>query len=70
MVGRAITDAIEDISGLLGDARKIVFVIIALSVVAFTAMGKLSSEQYMTVASMVFTYFFATKDEGKDNIVG
>lgn len=48
---------------LLSSASKIVFIMMALGVHAALFTGKISGEQYMVLAGMAFTFYFANKGE-------
>jgi hypothetical protein len=43
---------------ILNSASKIVFILIALSVIGAMFKGIISGEQFMVVASMVFAFYF------------
>lgn len=48
----------------MGSATKIVFILVAVALVAFTAMGKIESKDFMVLAMMVFTsYYRANKTD-------
>ena len=54
----------EVITSVMGSATKIVFIMIAGALVAFTAMGKIESKDFMVLAMMVFTaYYRANKTD-------
>jgi len=44
-------------------ASKIVFILIAVAVVAGMFIGKIDAKDFMVLASMAFTYYF-TRDRG------
>ncbi|MEI6529686.1 MAG: hypothetical protein WCN88_04840 [Candidatus Falkowbacteria bacterium] len=43
---------------IFSSASKIVFILMALALVAFTAMGIVSGEMFFTALGMVFGYYF------------
>ena len=55
---------------LLESASKVVFVMMALGVHAALFTGKISGEQYMVLAGMAFTFYFANKGSQNDNFLG
>ncbi len=48
---------------VLKSASKIVFVLMALGTLIFTATGKLSGEQFLVLASMAFSFYFSNKGD-------
>lgn len=50
-------------NNILGSASKIVFIMMALGVHAALFTGKITGEQYMVLAGMAFTFYFANKGE-------
>ena len=48
---------------ILGSASKIVFILMAVSVVGLTAWGKVDPKDFMILASMAFSFYFANKGE-------
>lgn len=48
---------------LLTSASKIVFIMMAVGVHAALFTNKISGEQYLVLASMAFTFYFANKGE-------
>lgn len=55
---------------LISSASKIVFIMMALGVHAALFTGKISGEQYMVLASMAFTFYFANKGEPSELYAG
>jgi len=55
---------------LLKSASKVVFILMALTVVAALFTGKIMGEQFMVLASMVFTYYFANKGDNSQPFAG
>lgn len=47
---------------ILKSMAKVVFLIMTLGVVAALFTNKITGEQFMMLASMVFTFYFAAKD--------
>lgn len=50
------------------DLKSIITIIITGSLVYGFIVGKINSEQFMTIATMIFTFYFAKKKEGDDNM--
>lgn len=48
---------------ILGSASKIVFILMAVAAVALTAIGKIDPKDFMLLASMAFSFYFANKGE-------
>jgi hypothetical protein len=48
---------------ILKSASKIVFILISVAVVAALFAGKITGDQFMILASMTFTFYFANKGE-------
>lgn len=46
---------------ILESASKIVFILMALAVVALTFIGRVDPKDFMMLASMVFTFYFSYK---------
>lgn len=55
---------------ILKSASKIVFVMMALGVHAALFMGKIDGQQYMILASMSFTFYFANKGTAGNEYLG
>lgn len=51
----------------MGSATKIVFIMIACALVAFTAMGKIESKDFMVLAMMVFTAYYRANRTDANN---
>lgn len=49
----------QAITELLQSASKVVFIAIALAVIVALFAGKITGEQFMMLASMAFTFYFA-----------
>ena len=50
---------------IISSASKIVFLMMAVGVHAALFTGKISGEQYMLLAAMAFTFYFANKGDTK-----
>ena len=50
-------------NNLPSSASKIVFIMMAIGVHAALFTGKITGEQYMVLAGMAFTFYFANKGE-------
>ncbi len=51
------------INTILKSASKLVFVMVAIAVIAALFTNKISGEQFMVLASMTFTFYFAHKGD-------
>ena len=51
----------------MGSATKIVFIMMACAVVAFTAMGKIESKEFMVLSMMVFTSYYRANRTDANN---
>lgn len=58
----------EKIAKLI-DLKSIVTIIITGTLIYGFVVGKINSEQFMTIATMIFTFYFASKIKGDDNNV-
>lgn len=52
---------------IFASATKLVFVIIAIALVAFTAMGIIEGKDFMFIAGMVFTAYYSKNKTGSQN---
>ena len=57
----------KQISKLI-DLKSIITIIITGGLIYGFIVGKINSEQFMTIATMIFTFYFAKKKEGDDNM--
>jgi len=48
-------------------ASKIVFIIMAVAVVVLTTLGIVDSKDFMMLAAMAFSFYFANKGEKNDS---
>lgn len=55
---------------ILESASKIVFVLMTLAVIAALFIGKVTGEQFLVLASMAFSFYFANKGETTRNYAG
>jgi len=55
---------------LFKSASKIVFIMMALGVHGALFTGKISGEQYMVLAGMAFTFYFANKGDVNSDYLG
>lgn len=53
---------------ITSSASKIVFIIMALAVIAALFVGKITGEQFMVLAGMAFTFYFSNKGETTANV--
>lgn len=51
-------------------ASKIVFILMALGALVFTGLGKISGEQFLVLASMAFSFYFANKGNTNEEYLG
>ena len=49
------------------DLKSIVTIIITIALVYGFISGKINAEQFMTIATMIFTFYFASKTKGGDD---
>jgi len=55
---------------IITSASKIVFITMALAVVAGLFTGKIDPKDFMVLASMAFTFYFANKGETTSDYAG
>lgn len=55
---------------ILKSASKIVFILMAVSVVILTALGKVDPKDFMMLASMAFAFYFSNKGEPAESYAG
>lgn len=51
------------------DLKSIITVLITICLIYGFIVDKVNAEQFMTIATMIFTFYFAKKDKGSDDIV-
>jgi len=52
---------------ILESASKVVFVLMALAVVVGLFTGNITNEQFIVLASMAFTFYFANKGNSEND---
>lgn len=55
---------------ILGSASKLVFLLMALAVIAGMFTGRVDSKDFMILASAAFSYYFANKGSESNNFLG
>lgn len=55
---------------ILESASKIVFILVSLAVIAGLFVGIIDPKDFMMLASMVFTFYFANKGSSDNNYLG
>lgn len=50
------------------DLKTIITISITGALIYGFIVGKVNTEQFMTITTMVFTFYFAKKDKGDDNM--
>lgn len=48
---------------ILSSASKIVFILMAVAVIVLTAIGKVDPKDFMMLAGMAFSFYFANKGD-------
>mgnify|MGYP000355561599 CR=1 FL=1 len=54
---------LDEITKLFSSASKIVFIAMALAVIAALFTGNITGEQFMVLAGMTFAFYFSNKGE-------
>ena len=49
------------------DLKSIITILITGSLIYGFVVNKINAEQFMTIATMIFTFYFASKTKGDDN---
>lgn len=57
-------------SNILSSASKIVFILMAVAVVVLTYLGKVDAKDFIVLASMAFSFYFANKGESGEPYAG
>lgn len=57
-------------SDILKSASKIVFIVMTISVIAALFYGKITGDQFMVLAGMTFTFYFANKGDANQPYAG
>lgn len=55
---------------ILNSASKIVFILMAAAVIGLTAWGKVDPKDFIVLASMAFSFYFANKGETTGEYAG
>ncbi len=55
----------EKIAKLI-DLKSIITILITIALIYGFIVEKINAEQFMTIATMIFTFYFAKKDKGDD----
>lgn len=50
------------------DLKSIITILITSCLIYGFVVNKINDEQFMTIATMIFTFYFAKKDKGDDNM--
>lgn len=48
------------------DLKSIITILITIALIYGFVVNKVNAEQFMTIATMIFTFYFAKKDKGGD----
>ena len=51
------------------DLKSIITILITIALIYGFVVNKINAEQFMTIATMIFTFYFAKKEKGSDDIV-
>lgn len=55
---------------LLSSASKIVFLLLTLSLIGLTFIGKVEAKDFIALTMMAFTFYFANKGDNSTNYLG
>ena len=61
------SDRMKEKIAKLIDLKSIVTIIITGALIYGFVVDKINAEQFMTIATMIFTFYFASKTKGSDN---
>lgn len=50
------------------DLKSIITILITIALIYGFVVNKINAEQFMTIATMIFTFYFAKKEKGVDEI--
>ena len=50
------------------DLKSIITILITIALIYGFVVNKINAEQFMTIATMIFTFYFAKKEKGSDDI--
>ncbi len=51
------------------DLKSIITILITITLIFGFVVNKINAEQFMTIATMIFTFYFAKKEKGSDDLV-
>lgn len=51
------------------DLKSIITILITITLIFGFVVNKINAEQFMTIATMIFTFYFAKKEKGSDDNV-
>lgn len=51
------------------DLKSIITILITIALIYGFVVNKINAEQFMTIATMIFTFYFAKKEKGSDDNV-
>ena len=51
------------------DLKSIITILITISLIYGFVVNKINAEQFMTIATMIFTFYFAKKEKGSEDNV-
>lgn len=57
----------EKIAKLI-DLKSIITILITIALIYGFIVNKINAEQFMTIATMIFTFYFAKKEKGDENV--
>lgn len=55
---------------ILNSASKIVFILMAVAVIGLTFLGKVDAKDFIMLASMAFSFYFASKGDPNEPFAG
>jgi len=55
---------------ILSSASKLVFILMTLAVIGLTAFGKVEAKDFVVLASMSFSFYFANKGNSNEEYLG
>lgn len=70
VVPKVKVNGISGITKLFESASKIVFIAVALAVIAALFSGHITGDQFMVLAGMTFTFYFANKGDSNKPFAG
>ena len=60
----------KSMKNITSSASKIVFILMALATIAGMFMGKIDAKDFIVLASMAFSFYFANKGESSQPFAG